>query len=167
MSHVSFKSCQFCISGILKFGMREARIISPCSSIQILIASNAMADLYLIKYNSPACRATFWSSAQKSVSQYILWKLKACSIYASIQYMYFTRHHLFPAQCMCTKRLNQVTLITWCTCHSKSFALRMIIFGGCSDQGKWLSDVYTLDLLSWRWDKQATEGLVSLRLLSI
>ena len=54
------------------------------------------------------------------------------------------KHHYFSAQ--------QIT---------QNSATRMIVFGGCSDQGKWLSDLYTLDLASWRWDKQATEGLVS------
>lgn len=36
----------------------------------------------------------------------------------------------------------------------------MVVFGGCSADGTQLADVFWLDLSSWEWRKQSTEGKV-------
>ena len=41
-----------------------------------------------------------------------------------------------------------------------SWHVRMVIFGGCNQEGKRLSEVHTLDLSSWEWQKQTTEEQV-------
>ncbi len=37
---------------------------------------------------------------------------------------------------------------------------RLVVFGGCTQASKRLSEVYSLDLASWEWQKHTTEEQV-------
>jgi len=42
----------------------------------------------------------------------------------------------------------------------KTVWCRLVVFGGCTQANKRLSEVYTLDLASWEWQKHTTEEQV-------